>query len=222
MGHDGGDDDEIPAHKVTVPSFRINRSEVTVAQYRGCVAVDRCGVPLTGPRCNWNIEGRGDHPINCLTHGQAAAFCAWADGRLPSEAEWELAARGGGKRRYPWGDEAAECARVVMPDEAGPGCGQGCTAPVCSRPSGNSRHGLCDLAGNVWEWVADCWHKGYKGAPTDGSAWVSDCKGRGRMVVRGSSFLNGTVDNTRCASRDSSPASEGYFSIGFRCARPAP
>ena len=90
---------------------------------------------------------------------------------------------------------------------------------MCSKPSGQGEWGLCDLAGNVWEWVGDCWHKGYKGAPVDGSAWTAACKEEGRKVVRGSSFLNGTVDNLRTSSRDSSPVDEAFHSIGFRCVR---
>ena len=221
MGRDGGDDDEEPAHEVKVAPFELNRAEVTVHQYRRCVVAGGCGAPLTGPRCNWARAGRDNHPVNCLSRPLAETFCAWAGARLPTEAEWEFAARGGAgqARRYPWGAEPASCDRAVMPDDKGPGCGEGTTAPVCSRPAGNSRHGLCDLSGNVWEWVADCWHKGYVGAPADGSARLADCQGIGRVVVRGSSFLNGTVDNLRSSSRDSSPAAEGYFSIGFRCAR---
>ena len=220
MGRDGGDDDEAPAHQVTLPGFEINRTEVTVGQYRRCEAAGKCVTPGTDPRCNWGVEGRQEHPVNCLTWEQATAFCAWAGGALPSEAQWEYAARSGGKDQpYPWGETPADCQHAVMPDDKAPGCGQGRTAPTCSRPLGNSADGLCDLAGNVWEWVSDCWHLGYVGAPADGSAWSTACKDPGRMVVRGSSFLNGTVDNLRAASRDSSPAAEAYHSIGFRCVR---
>ena len=220
MGTDGGDDDEAPAHRVKVPAFKMNRAEVTVGQYRGCVDAGKCLAPGTGPRCNWAEAGRQEHPVNCLTWSAAAAFCAWAGGALPSEAQWEYAASGMGEARtYPWGAEPANCQRAVMPDDKGPGCGADCTAAVCSRPAGHGEGGVCDLAGNVWEWVADCWHKGYKGAPADGSAWRAGCKEEGRRVVRGSSFLNGTPDNLRASSRDSSPATEAYHSIGFRCVR---
>lgn len=244
MGRDGGDDDEAPAHEVVVPSFQMTRSEVTTAQFRRCVAAGSCEAPGTGDRCT---EGRPDSetlPVTCVTWSQARAFCAFVGGRLPSEAEWEYAARGTNPwdpsgpevpdcrrarargpvagRRYPWGNEAPSCQRVHMPDARGPGCGTGAPAPVCSRPGGHSPEGLCDLSGNVWEWVEDCWHKGYAGAPTDGSAFTTGCKESWRKVVRGSSFLNGTKDNLRAASRDSSPEAQRYFSIGFRCARALP
>ena len=222
MGRDGGDDDEAPAHQVQVPAFQMNRTEVTVGQYRRCVAAGACVAPATDTRCNWGTAGRTEHPVNCLTWEQARSFCAWAGGALASEAQWEFAARSAGKaQRYPWGDAPADCQRAVMPDSAGPGCGADTTAPTCSRPGGDSAQGLCDLSGNVWEWVSDCWHKGYGGAPVDGSARLTGCKEPGRRVVRGSSFLNGTVDNLRAASRDSSPAAETYHSIGLRCVRPA-
>jgi formylglycine-generating enzyme required for sulfatase activity len=222
MGRDGGDPDEAPVHRVRVPGFRITRTEVTLAQYQRCVDAGRCVPPGTGDRCNWGRPERKDHPVNCVDWAQARRFCRWAGGRLPTEAEWEYAARSGGQPwTYPWGQEPASCARTVMPDRAGLGCGKGGTWPVCSRPRGNSRQGLCDLAGNVWEWVADCWHGSYRDAPQDGSAWTTRCKGKDRMVVRGSSFLNGTPDDLRAASRDSSPAGRRYFSIGLRCARDA-
>jgi len=224
MGTDGGDDDEGPAHRVKVAAFEMNRTEVTVGQYRVCVDAEKCQAPATGPKCNWAQSDREEHPVNCLAWLAASDFCDWAGGTLPSEAQWEYAATGLGEARtYPWGAEPADCKRAVMPKDKKPGCGAGGTAPVCSRPSGNGEGGLCDLAGNVWEWMADCWHRGYKGAPVDGSAWTTACKEKGRRVVRGSSFLNGTLDNMRSASRDSSSAEDALHSIGFRCARaPAP
>ena len=113
--------------------------------------------------------------MNCLDWQQAVDFCAWAGGRLPSEAEWEYAARSGGPSssyKYPWGNDAATCTYAVM-DDGGYGCGTGRTWSVCSKPAGNTSQGLCDMSGNVWEWVEDWYHGDYTGAPTDGSAWVS-------------------------------------------------
>lgn len=222
MGREGGDEDEAPAHQVKLAVFRMTRTEVTVAQFRKCVEVGRCERPATGERCNWGRADGLDHPVNCVSWSQGKAFCRWAGGRLPSEAEWEYAARSGGRPwTYPWGEEPASCERAVMLGKKTLGCDRDATWPVCSRPRGNSAQGLCDLAGNVWEWVADCWHGSYRGAPHDGAAWSTHCKGNRRMAVRGSSFLNGTPDDLRAASRDSSPAGQRYFSIGFRCAHSA-
>ena len=223
MGRDHGDDDEAPAHRVALPAFKMARTETTVTQYQRCVEAGACDSPRSGGRCNWGRPRRQDHPLNCVSLEQARRFCRWAGGRLPTEAEWEYAARSGESRRYPWGDQLADCSRAVMDHATGPGCGRGSTWPACSRsPAGDSLQGLCDLAGNVWEWVADCWHGDYRGAPADGTAWTTVCKdGGSRQVVRGSSWHVGTADDLRAATRDSSPASGQYFGIGFRCARAA-
>ena len=138
-----------------------------------------------GP-CNWNEPGRDNDPINCVFWNQARTFCIWAGGRLPSEAEWEYAARGSGQDiEYPWGDEVATCERMVGDD--GLGCGNQGSLPVCSKPLGNSAQGLCDLAGNVWEHVQDRYHDSYTGAPADGSSW----EGPGDLrIVRGGSYAS--------------------------------
>ncbi|HQC44850.1 MAG TPA: formylglycine-generating enzyme family protein, partial [Myxococcota bacterium] len=144
-----------PVHRVTVPTFEMSKTQVTVDQYIACVNVGACTEPDTEDYCNWIKSDRGSHPVNCVSWNQAQAFARWAGGRLPSEAEWEYAARSGGRDwKYPWGDEEATCERAVI-SEGGNGCGRGSTWPVCSKPSGNTTHGLCDMAGNVWEWVQD-------------------------------------------------------------------
>ncbi|OQC37378.1 MAG: Serine/threonine-protein kinase pkn1 [Deltaproteobacteria bacterium ADurb.Bin058] len=170
-----GHGSEQPVHSVTVPTFEMSKTEVTVAQYRACVYAGACTAPDTGDYCNWGQSDRGSHPINCVDWDQARAFASWAGARLPSEAEWEYAARSGGRDwKYPWGDGDATCERAVMDDGSGNGCGRGSTTwPVCSKPRGNTTQGLCDMAGNVREWVQDWYHDTYDGAPTDGSAWES-------------------------------------------------
>jgi formylglycine-generating enzyme required for sulfatase activity len=171
MGSDSGGSDELPVHEVTVPSFEILRTEVTVRQYGECVSARACTEPGTGTRGNWNDPGYEDHPVNYVTWQQAVDFCVWAGGRLPSEAEWEYAARSGGlDQEYPWGEERANCDYAVR-HEGVAGCGADRTREVCSRPAGNTRQGLCDMAGNTHEWVQDWYHGNYRGAPTDGTAW---------------------------------------------------
>lgn len=174
----GGPGDEGPRHRVTVKGFSIAKSPVTNAQYAACVRAGAC-TPTEDcePRSH-----EPDHPVVCVDWEQARAFSKWAGGRLPSEAEWEYAARSGGRdQRYPWGDEPPTCERVVMS-----GCDE-TTAPVCSRPAGDTAQGLCDMAGNVWQWTQDWYHSSYEGAPTDGSAWEKP-EGAFR-VFRGGSFL---------------------------------
>lgn len=158
MGSKGGDADETPVHAVMVPALMMTKSEVTVAQYGECVSAGACTEPSTSNSiCNWEESGYEDHPVNCVSGHQAASFCEWAGGRLPSEAEWEYAARSGGQEiTYPWGDEEATCDYAVMDDNThSGGCDTGRTWSVCSKTAGNTSQGLCDMVGNVWEWVED-------------------------------------------------------------------
>jgi iron(II)-dependent oxidoreductase len=142
MGSDDGNGDEKPVHRVTVPTFEMTKTQVTVDQYKACVDAGACTAPDSGGACNWGQSDRGKHPINCVDWQQAQAYAQWAGGRLPTEAEWEYAARSGGRDwKYPWGDEEATCQRAVM-DDRGWGCGRDTTWPVCSKPSGNTTQGL--------------------------------------------------------------------------------
>ncbi len=141
---------------VDLGRFSISKTEVTVGQYRKCVDAGACTAPddrSSNKYCNWGHSGREDHPVNCVDWNQASAFAKWAGGRLPTDEEWTYAATSGGKSwDHPWGDESATCSRAIM-DDGGKGCGQDRTWPVCSKPAGNSTQGVCDLAGNVWEWT---------------------------------------------------------------------
>jgi len=187
MGSSTGDDQERPVHAVRVLPFRIMKTEVTVAMWRECVRSGVCKKPTTlFGLCNWNDEDKEQHPVNCLSWDLAHAFARWVgDGaRLCSEAEWEYAARSGGAAQpYPWGDAAPDCTRAVLSQDES-GCGKQGTWPVCSRPTGSSAQGVCDLAGNVREWVQDGYHADYQGAPTSGRAWGSP-HGHLVGVVRG-------------------------------------
>lgn len=211
--------DEAPPHTVTVPTFELMRTEVTVAQYAACAAAGKCSPPHSGTRCNWRAEGREDHPINCLNWTQANAFARWAKARLPSEAEWTYAARSGGRAQvYPWGDAEATCEYAMMAaEDETSGCGTGgTTAPVCSRPKGNSAQGVCDLSGNVWEWLAD-WHGPYAEAPADGRPRTRPGTER---VYRGGS-MNHAPGALRAEYRGEADPDLRGFSVGFRLARDA-
>ena len=184
MGSDAGPSERAPAHAVTVSPYRLDRTEVTVAAYRRCVEAGGCAAAAVGAGCDRERERRDaeDHPITCVDWQKAADFCAWAGKRLPTEVEWEFAARGEEGRRFPWGDEPPSPARVNACDRtcrlaAGAGIrpgngasvtasgapvitlfeesdGWATTAPVGSYPAGKSPSGVVDLAGNAAEWTA--------------------------------------------------------------------
>lgn len=217
MGAATGDEDERPVHRVEVRTYELLETEVTVAQYLVCVQADSCTQPQSeGTAGNWGKADRENYPINNVTWYQAEDFCTWAGGRLPSEAEWEYAASNGDlENEFPWGNNGPTCSYAIM-DDGGDGCGTGQTGPVCSRPQGNTTHGLCDMAGNVWEWVQDWHHSNYIGAPLDGTAWV-DPSGTVR-VRRGGAYYN-LGGGMRASQRSTDAPTVGDDYLGFRCAR---
>lgn len=232
-----GDDDEHPQHPVAIGSYCIDRTEVTVAAYSGCVARGACTAalePADGGRnrlCNGNRADRQDHPVNCVDWYQAEAYCASLGKRLPREAEWEFAASGGDSRRYPWGDEPPSAARLNA-------CGGECralgerlglhwkvmyeasdgweaTAPVGSFAGDRSQSGALDMAGNVVEWTAD-WHAPYDPAP------ITDPRGpeTGReRVARGSGWYTSNPSWVRPAIRFWGRPGFRDPNLGLRCAR---
>ena len=219
--------DETPAHDVSVPTFQMMKTEVTCSQYAQCVLDGTCEEPLvaipdspSGANCNWLVWGRDDHPVNCLDVYEAEAYCAWIGGRLPSESEWEYAARSRGKdNEYPWGDAEPSCDYAVMYSTEGvEGCGTGHTWPVCSKAAGNTEQGLCDMGGNVMEWMPDCFYASYTNAPTDGSAWVvGSCEDQ---VLRGGCYKS-AFTSIRTRARGYKPSFGLADYMGFRCAKDA-
>ncbi len=218
MGAARGKANQRPAHRVKIGKFWITRAEITAGQYSRCFSAGFCK-PAGNGNCNYsnnnnNKKARQDHPTNCLGLRNARRFCAWIGGRLPSEAEWEYAARGGGKnRKYPWGKVEPTCdsTRVKMKS-----CGASGTAPVCSTPAGNTPHGLCDMAGNVAELVADAFHQDYNKAPADGSAW-DPFKNTPSWTARGGSWASSAGSYSGVYRMVSLVGSEA--TTGFRCAR---
>ena len=210
-----------PVHEIELPSFEMKRTEVTLNEYAACVNAGACTVPTSqNGSCNWNTNGSGELPVNCVVWEQAVQYCQWAGGRLPSESEWEYAASSGGiEDKYPWGKASPSCDYTIMKDESGiDGCGRERTWPVCSRPYGNTGDGLCDMGGNVSEWVQDHFHLDYNGSPpSDGTAWEEI--GLPYRVVRGASYNASNFSFFDVSNRGNSDAASIQDNIGIRCAR---
>ena len=160
-GTTAADRDEMPAHRVKISSFKMAKTEVTLRQYNACVKAQACTAIDTVDCLSGAFFADGNQPAVCVTWHQARAFSKWVGGRLPTEAEWEYAARSGGKNvAYPWGSEEPISNKATFNAQV--------TRPVCSRPQGDTDQKLCDIAGNVWEWVEDAYRADYEGAPKNG------------------------------------------------------
>jgi formylglycine-generating enzyme required for sulfatase activity len=209
-----GDEDEVPQRKITLDDFYIDKYKVTIAQYRKCVQAGKCSTPGSGGNCNWNESGRDAHPINCINWSQADTYCRWAGKRLPTEAEWEKAARGDQGRTYPWGSQTPTCAlahynRCAAKDTAK-------TLPVTALSGSASSYGVVQMVGNVWEWVQD-WYgeKYYADSLEKNPAGPSSGEKR---VCRGGSWFNLSTQ-LRAANRYFYVPTDQNFIIGFRCAK---
>ncbi len=214
--------DEKPAYRVKVSRFQIDPLEVTQAQYGSCVAAGACS-PVDAKRCFvWTgdafVRGaalpepllRADHPVVCVDWYQAERYCDVVDKHLPTEAQWERAAAGQTRRRFPWGDSEPTCAQAQFDD-----CGEH-TRPVGVRPTGATPEGVQDLAGNVSEWVHDWYYSQAYWRP-----WRNDPVGATDgvvRVVRGGSYYDGSALLRSSYRYGLNPAS-GFSTVGFRCAR---
>jgi formylglycine-generating enzyme required for sulfatase activity len=200
-------ENEIYFKWVEVSGFWIETTEVSNDRYRSCVASGQCAPPLDD--LLFDERGHGTEPVVGVTWRQARGYSRWAGRRLPTEAEWERAARSGDMGwRYPWGNSRASD-RANVWDEVGQ-TGRG-VKPVASFPA--TGPGLFDLSGNVWEWCEDRYQTGFKDLPTDGSAMRN---GTGR-VVRGGSWRRG-IDLARVSSRSWFEEDYRADDVGFRCA----
>jgi serine/threonine-protein kinase len=220
---------ERPAHIVALDSFWIDQTEVTNAQYRQCVEVGACDPPRHGDSetrdSYYDDSAYDDYPVIWSSPHSAASYCEWAGVRLPTEAEWEYAARGPERRNFPWGDEFdgtrlnycdANC-ELAWADETTDD-GYADTAPVGSFPAGVSWCGALDMAGNVREWMADLYDKEYYSqSPSQNPAGPSTSPG-GNQVQRGGSW-NSNPYEVRGAWRTGDHGGYRYNFVGFRCAR---
>jgi formylglycine-generating enzyme required for sulfatase activity len=224
MGSDDGDSDEKPVHTIQISSFYMDKYEVTNAEYKKCVDAGSCRAPLSvesySRRSYYGDRWYHNHPVIYVDWNQAKAYCEWSGGRLPTEAEWEYAARGGIEgKNYPNGDnincgDANYCRSSYCDDCKGYGGKDDDTHPVGSYAANG--YGLYDMAGNVWEWVSDWYDENYyKNSPPRDPQGPSNGKYR---VVRGGSWLPSTY-GVRVSSRARSVTTHWYDGLGFRCAR---
>jgi formylglycine-generating enzyme required for sulfatase activity len=257
MGSPAGDaeadDDERPAHQVTVRPFALARCETSVGEFRRFV--EETGYQTTAERAGncytvnaagdgfeeragarWDAPGfpqTDDHPVVCVSFDDALAYARWLSARtgaayrLPTEAEWEYAARAGepGPRAWPGGADAG-CAHANGADRAAKArfddwgimdCDDGHVFPAPAGRYRRSGFGLSDMIGNVWEWVEDCWHDSYDGAPGDGTAWL-DSGGECARVVRGGAW-DVVARLLRAPGRGGFAPGYRGGNLGFRLAR---
>ena len=203
-------EDEGPQHEVTIARpLAVSKTDVTFAEWDICVAAGEC---LMVSDYGW---GRGDRPVILVSWEQAKGYVRWLtkmtgkDYRLLTESEWEYAARAGSQARWSFGDDETHLGDYAWYAENS----EGKTQPVGTKKP--NAFGLYDMHGNVWQWVEDCYHDSYQGAPSDGSAWVDQCSNR---VVRGGSW-SGYPDYLRSAYRYGNGSDYRNVNLGFRVGR---
>jgi len=228
MGSDAAGRSEKPQHAVKMTrAFYIDTTEVTVDAYAGCVRDHVCTTPrfhhgraaAMPTSCNSITDPSfARQPVNCVNYEQAAHFCKWENKRLPTEAEWEYAARGTDGRPYPWGEAESHSCRFAITSGAEGACGaRKGTFEVATTVDGKSPFGLYDMAGNVWEWVADDWSSYSKDDAVDPILPPRTSKG----VIRGGSWDYSSAA-AKATTRMSLDRSFALNNVGFRCAKDAP
>jgi eukaryotic-like serine/threonine-protein kinase len=219
---EGAFEDEMPEHLVTLDAYWIYQTEVTNRQYNQCIQAEACEPSV------WGEKPNDDYPVMQVLPRHGKSYCNWAGGRLPTEAEWEKAARGTDGRKYPWGNEpvtderANFCDVTCDPEWGTPDTNQddgyAKTAPVGSFPTGASPYGALDMAGNVWEWVSDGYDRDYYSASPYRNP--KGPKGDYIELTRGGSWLSGAgaLRVTYRFSLDGAVFEEIIFeTFGFRC-----
>ena len=207
MGSERDNNNEKPAHEVTLDAFWIDRQEVTNALYRLCVDEGSCQPSRFTNDAVYNGQ---DYPVVGVSWSEAEDYCEWADARLPTEAEWEYAARGPEGNKYPWGNEAPNCDLAQFSD-----C-NGRTILAGSLPRGASWAGALDMAGNVSEWVNDWYDDNYYASSPARSPQGPEPENGFLKIMRGGSWAT-AEGHLRGSHRTNRRPDSSNNSIGFRC-----
>jgi formylglycine-generating enzyme required for sulfatase activity len=196
-----------PLHAVTVSAFEIDKFEVSQSLYASCVKASAC----TRPSKKFNPDQYGNFPVAWVTWRQADAYCKWAGKRLPTEAEWEKAARGTDARKFPWGNDALDCNLANYEN-----C-KNSTDEVKAHDKGQSPFGAVNMLGNVAEWVSDWYDPDYYGTPAAASDPQGAAKGDNK-IFKGGNWSAPDKAILRASFRDTEDPDNDTDNVGFRCA----
>lgn len=205
-------------HTVYLSAFEIDKYEVNYNRYQKCIDAGECTYPASRGGFNYDLF-ESNFPVNGATWYQAKALCEFEGKRLPTEAEWEKAARGTDGRTFPWGEELPNCERAVVdgPNAGELGCKTGNAMNIGSKPEGASPYGVMDMAGNVWEWVSDWYSTDYfENSPEVNPQGPESGKYK---VTKGGDFFGRHGYEVRSTSRFPYDPVNLSPAIGFRCAR---
>lgn len=211
--------DELPQHEVSLSEFAIDIYEVTNAQYAECVAADGCSFPVaTASQAREDYFSNAEYanfPMINVNWEEAQAYCTWAGKRLPTEAEWELAARGSTPKAFSWGDDAPDCTKANIYHNDSMSACVGDTVAVGSYPEAVSEFGVMDMTGNVWEWVADNYIEGFYGVSPSENPLAEEASQI--HTVRGGGWASNWLA-VRITSRAFDLSVYSGLDLGFRCA----
>ena len=224
------DTDNVPEHIVELSDFKIDKFEVTVAEFNKCIAAGVCKnsdsqkmfqIFSDNEKCNLGAPGKKDHPMNCVSWKGANTYCKWIGKKLPSEAQWEKAAKGTQNNVYPWGNKPTPSCSIAIVKNTTAGCDFDSTFPIGSKENGKSYYGVYDMAGNVSEFVSDWYEKDFynsKEASLKDVIGPKDMPNEQLKISRGGSFVDREKE-LRTFYRKSCSLTDLSVNLGFRCVK---